>query len=302
MLSIWRAQESTLASSSAQPAGTTLVIGARGSVGRHVLTGLLEVGADVRASARNPSASGLPADVPVVAADLTDAATLRPALDGVSHVFLYATASGIEDFTAAALDAGVEHVVLLSSGSVLLDAARGNAITEEHRDVELALAASGLAWTPVRPLVLANNALNWKWTIRAEGLVRMVYPEAPMAPIHERDIAHVALAALASGSSARGDLPLSDLLTGPELLTQRQQVHQLAAALGRPVEVVELSEDEGRDWLGRFMPLTEADAIVAITAQAAAGGSPATDTAQRVLGRRPISFAQWASEHTADFA
>jgi hypothetical protein len=31
------------------------------------------------------------------------------------------------------------------------------------------------------------------------------------------------------------------------------------------------------------------------------GGSPATGTARRVLGRSPISFREWAADHLADF-
>jgi hypothetical protein len=34
---------------------------------------------------------------------------------------------------------------------------------------------------------------------------------------------------------------------------------------------------------------------------AASGGSPATDTAQRVLGRPAAPFAQWAREHASGF-
>src|SRR3569833_229719 len=155
---------------------TTLVIGARGSIGRHVLDRLIAENEPVRASARNPVQAGLPAGVPAVAADLTRSDSLRAALDGVRRVFLYAPAGDPGPFIEAARDAGLERVVLLSSGSVLQPYARGNASAEEHRAVEEAFAASGLPWTPVRPLVLAGNALNWAGSDRAVGLVCFVCP------------------------------------------------------------------------------------------------------------------------------
>jgi uncharacterized protein YbjT (DUF2867 family) len=276
---------------------TTLVIGARGSIGREVLDRLLAAGEPVRASARNPASAGLPAGVPVVAADLTRPETLPAALDGVAKVFLYCLPDTVEDFAKAAQVAGVEHVVVLSSGSVLLPYAAGNAIAEEHRDVERVLAGSGLRWTPVRPLVLANNALFWSDSIRTEGVVRMVHPEAVTAPVHERDVAAVAVAAL----SGTGSPEVSAMLTGPEPLTSRRQVDLVAQALGRPIDVTELSEQEERSRLRAFLPPHTADAIVDFQKAARDGGSPTTTTAQRVLGRTPTSFAQWAREHAGDF-
>ncbi|GAA4636435.1 NAD(P)H-binding protein [Actinoallomurus vinaceus] len=274
---------------------TTLVIGARGSIGREVLRLLLAAGEPVRASVRNRAFADLPAGVPVVAADLTRPETLPAALDGVKKVFLYCPPEGVEGFAKAAQDAGVDHVVLLSSGSVLLPYAAGNAIAEEHRLVEQALAGSGLRWTPIRPLVLANNALSWGHSIRADSVVRLLHPEAAMAPVHERDVAAVAVAGL------DGVDDVSGVLTGPEPMTQRHQVELIAQAVGRPIHIEELSAEEGRIHFSRFMPPDAADAVVDLVTAALNGGSPATTTAQRVLGRVPLPFAQWARDHAADF-
>jgi uncharacterized protein YbjT (DUF2867 family) len=270
-----------------------LVIGARGSVGRHVVAQLLAAGQSVRASVRDLASADLPAEVPVVAADLTKPDTLKVALAGVRKVFLYTPSGGVEGFIDAARAADVEHVVLLSSGSVLLPYAVGNAIAEEHRSVEQALAASGLRCTPIRPLVLANNAVNWAPSIRAEGVVRLLHPEAMTAPIHERDIAAVAVAALLAPT---GDV--SAMLTGPELVSQRRQVELIAAATGRAIRVEELSEARARAQFGQS---DVANAIIQFIVAAADGGSPATDTVNRVLGRPAVPFAQWAREHASDF-
>ena len=215
------------------------------------------------------------------------------ALDGVRKVFLYCLPEGIDGFVKAATAAGVEHVVALSSGSVLLPEVAGNPIAEDHRLVEQALADSGLRWTPVRPLVLANNALNWTHSIRADNFVRLVCADALAAPVHERDIAAVAVAALLGADDT------SAVLTGPELMTQRRQVELIAQAAGRPIRVEALSPDQGREHLRRFMPERLADAVVDILAATTEG--VVTDTAREVLGRAPVPFQQWAVEHAADF-
>ncbi|PKV83671.1 NAD(P)H-binding protein [Streptomyces sp. TLI_146] len=276
---------------------TTLVIGARGSVGRQVLDQLLTLGEPVRASARDPRTADLPAGVPVVPADLTRPDTLPAALDGVRRVFVYATA-GVADFAVAARAAGVEHVVALSSGSVLLPYAHGNVIAEEHRAMERALAASGLRWTPIRPLVLANNALTWSYSIRTEGVARMLHPEAATAPIHERDVAAAAVAAL----TGRAKSGVSDLLTGGELLSQRRQAELIGEAAGRSVRIEELTEARARREFERFGSPAAAASIVEFIVAAARGGSPATGTARRILGRPPLPFARWAADHAATFA
>ncbi|WP_329395883.1 NAD(P)H-binding protein [Streptomyces melanogenes] len=276
---------------------TTLVIGARGSVGRQVLDQLLALGEPVRASARTPETADLPAGVPVVAADLARPQTLPAALDGVRKVFVYATA-GMADFAVAARAAGVEHVVVLSSGSVLLPYAHGNAIAEEHRAMERVLAASGLRWTPIRPLVLANNALTWSYSIRTEGVARMLHPEAATAPIHERDVAAAAVAAL-TGSAESG---VSDLLTGGELMSQRRQVELIGEAAGRSVRIEELTEARAQREFERFGSPAAAASVVQFIVAAARGGSPATGTARRILGRPPLPFARWAADHAATFA
>lgn len=233
----------------------------------------------------------------MVAADLARPQTLPAALDGVRKVFVYATA-GMADFAVAARAAGVEHVVVLSSGSVLLPYAHGNAIAEEHRAMERVLAASGLRWTPIRPLVLANNALTWSYSIRTEGVARMLHPEAATAPIHERDVAAAAVAAL-TGSAESG---VSDLLTGGELMSQRRQVELIGEAAGRSVRIEELTEARAQREFERFGSPAAAASVVQFIVAAARGGSPATGTARRILGRPPLPFARWAADHAATFA
>lgn len=276
----------------------TLVMGARGSVGRHVLDALVGQDLPVRASARKPQPGQFAAGIDVVTADLTDRGSLDAAFDGIGQVFLYANHAGVAGVIDAARSAGVGRIVLMSSGSVIHPTSAGNAITEEHREVEAAFAAApDLDVVPIRPLVLATNALGWSWPIKTGSAVALYEPDARTAPIHEKDIAAVAVAAL-TGTVAPS---VSGLLTGPARVTQRAQVAAIGAATGKSIEVTELSRDEATVQFSRFMPAEEAEAVVQFLDDAAAGNSPATDTVADVLGRPAIGFDAWAADHTADF-
>jgi uncharacterized protein YbjT (DUF2867 family) len=180
-------------------------------------------------------------------------------------------------------------VVQLSSGSVLLESAVGNPIAEEHRAIEEAFAGSELPWVPIRPLVLATNDLFWD----ISRPVQLVYPQARTAPIHEYDIAAVAVGALRStvdlGTAA-------GMLTGGELLSQTERVAIIGDVVGRSIEVEELTEEEAREV---FAGLGQVEAILGFLRGAAAGGSPATDVVREVLGRAPLPYRQWAADHYA---
>src|SRR5689334_13026850 len=126
---------------------TILVTGARGHVGAAVLNELVAAGVRVRASSRTPRPGDFPPGVEVVPADLDDPATLPRALAGVRKVFLYAHPETAPEFAAAARRAGVEHVVLLSSYTVMAPEAASHPIAARHLAVERALDEAGLART-----------------------------------------------------------------------------------------------------------------------------------------------------------
>ena len=276
---------------------TILVTGASGHVGRSVLDQLVAAGVEVRASSRTPEAASLPPTVSVVAADLTRPDTLPAALAGITKVFLYAQPEGIEGFVRAATAAGVEHVVFLSSASTVMGPGASDPIAQRHLMVEHALAGSGIAWTFVRPGAFATNALRWADAIRTEGVVRIPYPQAQTAPIHEADIAAVAVTALTE-TTLHGAAPV---LSGLESLTQEQQVAQIGVALGRDLRVDELSPVQARDEMVRSMPPQVVETMLRMWA--AIDGAPATisDSVERITGRPARTFAQWARDHAAAF-
>lgn len=274
-----------------------LITGGRGAVATALTALLHERNLPLRVGSADPSALTLPDGVASVALNFSDPATFPPALVGVTSVFLYARAKSAQQFVAAAADAGVEHVVLLSSSSVLAENAAHNPIAVEHLTVEQALLDGPIPATFLRPGAFAGNAGGWAWAIRSGHPVDLPYPGAYSEPVHELDLAEAAFAALTDPVHRGGVFDLS----GPATLTSREQVEQLGHALGRDIAVREVPGEQWAAQTSQYMPADYAQALLELWR--AADGRPGlpADGVPRLTGHPAREFAQWAAEHKADF-
>jgi uncharacterized protein YbjT (DUF2867 family) len=272
---------------------TILITGARGKIGRGVLLRLHAAGHRLRASSREPQHLSVPTGVETVLLDLAKPDTFDAALNGVTRVFLYAEPEGIDSFVRAAETAGVHHVVLLSSSAALSPTAMDNPLGRHHVLVERALLASTIPVTLLRPDAFASNALGWLPAIQAGRPVEQAYPDANVAPIHEDDVADVALVALTTDRLTGQAVTL----TGPRSISLREQIGVLADQLGRDVVVRELTRVEAEENMAHYMPTEFVTALLDFWAGAA---EPATvNDAERVTGKPARTFEQWVEEHLA---
>ncbi|MGA5702391.1 NAD(P)H-binding protein [Peterkaempfera bronchialis] len=279
-----------------------LVTGATGNVGRQVVSLLLDEGAPVRALTRTPAAAELPAAAEVVGGDLARPQDRASALAGISSLFLNPAAIGSAavPFLAVAREQGVRRVVLLSSASVEDGVAEQHGpIAVLHKRIEDAVEASGLEWTFIRPGEFAANALvQYGPQIRATGVVRGAYGEAAMAPIHERDIAAVAVRALLSD----GHLGARYRLTGPESLTQYDKVRLIGEAIGREVRFQEAPPEEAlKALVARGVPADSAEVLLGYQAAAVGREAPVSPAVLEITGRPGLTFAAWAADHADAF-
>jgi len=280
-----------------------LVTGATGQIGREVVAHLRSGECRIRAMSRNPSAANLPADVEVVSGDLFASDTLDACLEGIDSVFLVWMGA------LAAAKPAIDRIAAQAKQIVLLTSPhrtphpffqQPNGLRAIHAGVEQLVEASGLRWTFLRPGPFALNCRNW-WApqIQNGDVVQWCYADAETSPVHERDIAAVAARALCDDD---GHDRRDYVLTGPESLTQREQVQIIGEAIGRPLRFDELSHDHARAQMiaMRFPPFA---ADMLLTAYAAAVGQPAyiTSTVQDVTGVPARSFREWASDHAAEF-
>jgi uncharacterized protein YbjT (DUF2867 family) len=275
---------------------TILVTGATGNVGRHVVASLLNAGEAVRALTRRPETADLPAGAEVAAGDLDRPDTLTADLfAGVDRMYLFPTAEPAAVLSLATA-AGVRRVVTLSALAVTMG--EGNAIGGRHAVVERAVEGSGVEWTHLRPGPFSANAL-WQWAamIRADGVVRAPYARSHQAPIHEADIADVAVAALREDGHAGQAYALS----GPESLTQTERVAAIAEAAGREIGFEEQTREQALATMVPQMPEPAAEML--LTFMAGSVDQPATilPAYEQVTGHPGRTFAQWAADHADAF-
>ena len=278
-----------------------LIIGGTGNIGREVVTQLTATRAHVRALVRNPDAARLPPQVEVMRADLTCPDTLDPCLSGIDTVFLVWTA------TPAAVAPAIERIAKHARRIVFLSAPlktphpffqqpNPSRLLAEH--IERTIEASGLEWTHLRPGMFALNSRHfWGPQIRAGGIVRWPYLAAPTAPIDERDIAAVAVLTL----TGNGHAGMEYVLTGPQSLSQHEQISTIGSVIGRPLLVDELSPDQARREGLAGMPAPVVSKL--LDAWAAAIGQPAfvTSTVREMTGRPARTFLEWVTANAAVF-
>src|SRR4029079_1432376 len=213
---------------------------------RLVIDELLAAGVPVRALTRRPAAAGLPPDVDVVSGDLTQPESLDAGVHCLGAVFLgWHAAPATAPAVVARLATHVQRVVFLSSPHQTPHPffQQPNPMAALHAGIEHLIAETGLASTIIRPGMFASNTVAW-WaaSIRNGDVVRWPYGAAETAPIDERDIASVAARALREDGHAGGDY----VLTGPESLSQADQVGVIGAVRGRPIRFEELLPEEFR--------------------------------------------------------
>ncbi|MFI6055068.1 SDR family oxidoreductase [Streptomyces violascens] len=276
-----------------------VVTGATGNVGRPLTQALAEAGEQVTAVSRH--AVAMPEGVRHVAADLADPTSLKPALDGAKALFLllsgdlHAPGAGPADIIGLAAASGVRRVVLLSSQGVATRPLGPSRVA--MRAVEDALRESGLAWAVVRPGGFASNALAWAESVRTQGTVAAPFGDVGVPVVDPADIAEVAAACLLDDRHAGGVYEL----TGPEVITPRQQTEAIATALGSPVRFHELTRDEAKATMTQFVPAELADDTLDIISAPNPAELRISPHVEQVLGRAPRPFNDWVARNIAAF-
>ncbi|MFK0245969.1 NAD(P)H-binding protein [Amycolatopsis azurea] len=276
-----------------------VVTGATGNIGRPLTEALVEAGEQVTTVSRH--AAPAPVGGRHVVADLADPAGLEPALAGAKALFLllsgdlHATGAKPADIVGQAVANGVRRVVLLSTLGV---ATRPFGTTRvAMRALEDVVRLSGVDWAILRPGGFASNALWWAESVRSRQEVAAPFGDTGVPIIDPADIGEVAAACLLD------DRHLGEVyeLTGPAVITPREQAAALAGVLGSPVRFHELTRAEARAGMVRSMPAELADDTLDILSSPTPAELRVSPDVERVLGRAPRSFADWAARNVASF-
>lgn len=280
---------------------TILVTGPTGKVGRRLIPRLWRRGLSVRAAGPTPLA-GRP-NLDPVHFEWSDARTYDAARQGVDAMFLVPGhtpqrehADRIRTLLDGAVAAGVEHVVLLSVYGV------GQAPPENPiRGIELAVESSGVPFTILRSGAMMQNfsdGLRWRPAL-ADGIRERDEIVSPggngvVSYVSADDIASMACVALTEdGHAGKAYSPL-----GPEALTLTQVAKLISWAVGRPIKYVETDRTPIREaLLSAGAPFETAEHNSQLYVQAFSSGffGALNDDVQRVTGRLPTSFAEFAA-------
>jgi uncharacterized protein YbjT (DUF2867 family) len=280
---------------------TILITGATGAVGRSIIDTLLAAGAPVRALTRDPDKAALPERVEAVRGDLSDPSALEATLfAGVDRAFVFPATTGVDMFVQQAVDAGVTSFVVLSSLAAAAEHRRdlGSASHSQHLAIEQAVRTRTENWTILRPGTFDNNLLSWAFAVRSGFPIRAPYLESAQAPIHEADVADVAVTALLDPAAHRQAVyPL----TGPEALTRRQQIAAISNAIGREIEAVEITAEAFRTEAGAFI----SEGIISMLLDYWSDTVTEPDrvrSVQPITGREGRTLAEWARDHRHAFS
>ncbi len=282
-----------------------LVVGATGTIGKYVVTGLKAKGEEVRAMVHNPEkapSAGREPGVEYVTGDLEKPESVVAALQGAEKAFLLSPedprmAELHGKFAAAAKDAGLRHLVRLSILPANPDAPLP--LAKWHGEADRLVMQSGVPYTILRPASFMQNFLRSAGTIASEGVIYGAMGDGKVGHIDAKDIADVAVMVLTSEGHEGQIYPL----TGPESLSMAEVASRLSASLGKTIKYVNVSPDEAKSgMMAMGMPDWRAGAWVGLGGMIAMGKADmATPAVKNILGREPHNIDQFAAEYAQAF-
>ncbi|MFP4624735.1 MAG: SDR family oxidoreductase, partial [Gemmatimonadota bacterium] len=228
--------------------------------------------------------------------DFEDPTTYQTAFERARKLFLVRppALSDVKRWVLPALEMareqGVEHVVFLS----LLGAERNRVVP--HRAIEDYLRQSGMAWTFLRASFFMQNLTTTHLAeIRDRSEIMVPAGDGRTSFVDVRDVGAVAARALLE----EGHHQRAYDLTGSEALTYGEAADILSEALGRKVRYERpglLLFVRHMRGLGHPWPFILVTAGIYTSARLALAGR-VTDDVERLLGRPPLSFREFARDH-----
>lgn len=230
---------------------TTLVTGATGFVGSHLVPELCDQGRDVRALTRDKTRSRDQIDprVSVVEGDVLDRESLDGVFEGVDVAYYLIHSMGVgdeferrdkraaENFRDAASDAGVDRVIYLGglgeTGEDLSPHLRS------RREVEEILSAGSYDLTSFRAgVIVGAGSASFDMVRQMVGrLPIMITPKwvrTPAQPIAINDVIIYLARAAETPETAGETLEIG----GPEVLTYQEMMERTAAIMGQPLLII----------------------------------------------------------------
>lgn len=271
------------------------IIGATGKIGTQILNHLKDTPLQIRAGSRNPSGKeSVNPNVKWVAFSYADESTMPSFFEHLDAFFFIAPQKdplpAVERMLKEAREAGVQEVIF-SSGRTT-----GDVLGRPLHAVEEQVKELGLRWTIFRPGWFMQNFVDSLDPTRHGNQLTLPTADSKTAFVDVRDIGAVAARLLQKGVLHGRTLDLTSL----EALDHHEVARQISEAGGIPVEYIPVEEDQFvqamvDDWGWE----EETARFTAYLYRFVADGKEeevSRDIVQ-VLGKEPISFAQFARDY-----
>jgi NAD(P)H dehydrogenase (quinone) len=259
---------------------TILVTGAAGQLGRRVIHHLLETykvpARSIIAATRDPAklASLAAKGVATRKADFDDTASLDAAFKDVDRLLIISTdalavpgqrLTQHKAAVEAAAKAGVKHIAYTSMPSPDKSLVT---FAPDHLGTENAIKAAGIPYTIIRNAWYFDNYLHGMPHNLQSGSWYTASGDGKVSNISREDCALAIAAALASGTGESATYTL----TGSQSLTADEIAAGIAAAVGKPLQAVKVSDEQlGQGMRGAGLPDFVADMLVSADANIRAG-------------------------------
>jgi uncharacterized protein YbjT (DUF2867 family) len=274
-----------------------LITGATGTIGQQLVKALLAAGTPFEIMSSKPDAK---AAVPVRTASFESVDQLTQAFKGIDTLFVLLPLMPnklqlAHNVAQAAKAAGVKHIVRSSGAGA--DPSAGFSLPRLQGEIDTVFTQSGIPSTFLRNAGFMQNYITFHQAMVKSGMVYTATADAAQSLIDVRDIAAVAAHILQNPAPHAGK---AYTLTGGESLTDTQRAALLSQALAHPVGYTAVSVEHSsgvmrNEWHMPAVLVDWMDSLNTLVGMGyAAGISP---DVQNLLGRAPISFAQFAKDH-----
>ena len=272
-----------------------LVTGATGNIGKEIVKLLKEKGANFVAVANDKKING----VETVAADFADITSLEKAMEGVSTLFMVLPnhpemVKWGQNIIEAAKKTGVKYIVR-SSGS-LADKNSPLKISQLLAETDQDLIESGINYTITSPSFFMQNFINFFASDYKNGAIYQPAGDGKVSWTDVKDIAAVNVEILLNPEKYKGQ---NLIITGSESFDYSEAVNRMNKILGKECKYVAVSDEAAIEAMkGMQFPDFIIELMISLNQCIVQGfAEETTDTVEKILGRKPISFNQFVEEN-----
>jgi len=278
-----------------------LVTGATGNIGREVITQLKTKNANFIAGTRSGNAIE---GVETVKLDFADKVSLEIALEGVTTLFLLLpTDPEVVQFGKNAIEiakkSGVKHIVR-SSGSfanVNSDLLIEKLLGTTDKDIK----ESGMNYTITAPSSFMQNFSTSMASDYKGGSIYQSAGDAKISWIDVRDIAAVNVEVLMNSEKY---LKQTLAITGSESFNYGEAIKQMNEILGKETKYIAIpNEAASKTMKDMQFPQFIIDLLLSLNDSIKQGHFvEVTDTVEKIIGRKPITFKQFVTDNKSVWA